>query len=214
MLSPGAGFWASYKGAHKQARSSSGVFTVSVLGTPQYLGCYKPEAADAGARLYDSLQLLLHGPRADTTFEWSAYTQADIAAAAAVLRKKGVNVKEAVVCARQGRGTSKWIGVGAKVQSTSWCTRITITGKGSKRILVSWYGLPSVAAAAQQADCCLLAVQGLGCTTNFPASQYSQLQLEQAGQHAISKGVDGTQVTASLEAVEKVCFGVRCCDKK
>jgi hypothetical protein len=81
-----------------------------------------------------------------------------------------------------------------------------VTGQKQKQLL--WYGLPSAAAAAQKADCSYLAVQGLGCTTNFPASLYGRLQLEEAGEHAISKGVDGARVKASLEAVEKVGFCV------
>jgi hypothetical protein len=100
VLSPEEGVVPSYKGAYKQSRSQSLLFKTSVLGKQIHLGSYRPEAAHAGVRLYDSLQLLLHGPRAGTNLKWSAYTQTDITAAAEMLRGKGVNVCEAVLHAR------------------------------------------------------------------------------------------------------------------
>jgi hypothetical protein len=202
MLVPEVGMLVSYKGAKRGCTSASYSFSTTILGKTYYLGSYRTETADTGARLYDSLQLLVYGPRADTNFEWSAYTQADIAAAAQFLHQKGVDVKEAVFRALEARGPDEWIGVG--MQDTLWLARMSVHVKRKKVIQLCWSGLPSAAAAAQQADCGLLAVKGLRCTTNFPASLYSQLQLEEAGEHASSKGVNGTVVQANLAAVEKV----------
>jgi hypothetical protein len=186
-------------------------FHISVVGKLRHLGLYPPASAEMGARLYDSLQLLLHGPRANTNFEWSSYTRADITAAAKVLQKKGVHVKAAVLHARATRAPGEWIGVVGR--STSWAADVAVyRGKGIPNVHVCWKQLQSAEVAAQQADCCLLAVHGLGCTTNFPASQYSKLQLEEAGQYAVSKGVEAMRAKANLEAVEQVCFpAVPCC---
>jgi hypothetical protein len=183
--------------------SGNYVFFISVLGTLRYIGSYKSESVKAGARLHDALQLLLYGPRANTTFEWSAYTQADILGAAKALKRKGIDVRQAVLHAREAGALGKRIGVIELARS--WTAYVAAyRGKGSCALTVCWKQLPSAEVAAQQADCGLLAVQGLGCTTNFPPSMYSKLQLEQAGEHAVSMGVDELRVTANLEAVEKL----------
>jgi hypothetical protein len=199
---------ASFKGGTTIAATGNYKFAIYVLGKSRYLGTYQPESAETGARLYDSLQLLLHGPRANTTFKWSAYTQGDVAAAAEVLQMMGIDVAQAMVHART---PGNWIGVNA--MAGSWTATVTVyQGKGNPEIKVRWYTLQSAEVAAQQADCGFLAVHGLSCTTNFPASQYSKLQLEQAGECAISKGVDEMRVRGNLEAVDKVCFpAVPCC---
>jgi hypothetical protein len=128
--------------------------------------------------------LLLHGPHADTNFEWSSYTRADIAAAVLFLEAKGVDVRQAIAAARQARdSTSEWIGVSRKTGSATWrvCIHNKNGGNGASRPTLSWCRLVSAEAAAHQADCGFLAMRGLGSTTNFPASTYSQQQLQQVG---------------------------------
>jgi hypothetical protein len=167
------------------------------------LGSFEPEQAATGARLYDAAQILIRGPRADINFEWSSYTQSDIQRAVEVLQAKGLDVHKAVV-AREERPGSEWFGV--RELGTSWQAHLS-RFPGQLRTLrkLSWHGLPSAEAAARQADCGCLAARGLGCTvTNFPASAYSQLQLQQAGEHAIRKGVEAALVEENLAAVEKV----------
>jgi hypothetical protein len=168
------------------------------------LGTFQPEQAASGARLYDAAQILVRGPCADINFEWSSYTQADIQRAVEVLQAKGLDVHQAVVAGEEKPG-SEWFGV--REHRASWQAHLS-RFPGQQRNTtkaVTWQGLPSAEAAARQADCGCLAVRGLGCTvTNFPASAYSQLQLQQAGEHAVRKGVDVARVKENLEAVEKV----------
>jgi hypothetical protein len=182
-------------------------FRVACSGKDINLGHFSLEAAEPGARLFDCLHLLLHGPHADTNFEWSSYTRADIAAAASFLEAKGVNVHQAIAAAREARGTTgDWIGVYHRAGSASWAARIycQIGNDAGYATLHKAEGLVSAEAAAHQADCGYLAARGLGCTTNFPASTYSQQQLQEAGDYAVSKGVEAARVEENLAAVEKV----------
>jgi hypothetical protein len=81
------------------------------------------------------------------------------------------------------------------------------TGEDGGRKSVHWCGQRSAEAAAHQADSCFLAMRGLGCTTNFPASTYSQQQLRQAGDYAVSKGVEAVRVEENLNDIAQVrCF--------
>jgi hypothetical protein len=185
------------------------VFRYQGSGTAITLGSFKPDAAEAGARLYDAVLLLLHGPHADTNFEWNRYTRADVAAAALFLEAKGVDVKQAILSARNARGiTCNWIGVCHTAGSTrTW--RARTSGQrgenGGLSVRVEWDGMPSAEAAAHQADCGFLAVRGVGCITNFPASTYSQQQLEVAGDYAISKGaMSAARVEENLAAIQQV----------
>jgi hypothetical protein len=167
-----------------------------------HLGEFKPEQAASGARLYDAAQILIRGPRADINFEWSSYTQADIQRAVDVLQAKGVDVQQ-VIAARQDMAGSE--GLGVQAARESWRAQVTCCSGQQQMKHVRWHGLPSAEAAARQADCGFLAVKGLGCAaTNFPASAYSQLQLQEAGEHAVSKGVEAALVRKNLKAVEKV----------
>jgi hypothetical protein len=160
---------------------------------------------NTAARRQDALRLLLDGPFANTTFEWSSYTQADIAAAAEALQARGLDAHQAVVDARakKERG-SQWVGVGFR--DRAWRAQVTVSayaGGHCRSVNVSWK-LPHAEAAACQADCGFLATRGLGCTTNFPASSYSQEELEEAGQHAVRGGVDAAAVRENLGAVKQV----------
>jgi hypothetical protein len=195
----------SYEGATWLSRDNVHRFVIGVLGTRLVLGTYKPEHADSGARLYDALQLLLHGPCANTTFPWRTYTQADVAAAAKVLESKGVDVHQAVVYAGEGLHAGQWTGVARLANGTSWRAQLFVNTKGSPKLNIRWGAQQSAEGAARQADCGLLAIQGLRCTTNFPASAYHQPQLAAAGEHAISKGVEAARVKRNLAAVEQVC---------
>jgi hypothetical protein len=179
-------------------------FQMHVLDKLLHLGSYAPEAVESGARLYDALQLLLYGPFADANFEWSSYSQGDVAAAVSFLQAKGVDVHRAVVHARSKLGSGAW--VGTRYHQLVWEAQVPYQGfiEAAQKV-VSWCGLPCAVAAAHQADRGLLAIQGLGCTTNFPASQYSKLQLEEAGQYAVSKGFGEARVGKNLAAVEQVC---------
>jgi hypothetical protein len=198
-------------GSYLQSKSVY-CFKAAVLGKQLSLGKFKPEEAEVGARKYDALQLLVYGPRAETNFEWSSYAQADVAAAAQFLQDKGLDVHQAVLCARQSRFGCEWYGV--VVRGVAWAAKVQLCKKeGSQRVDVAWSVSSSAEAAARQADCGRLAMRGLGCTTNFPASSYTKLQLEEAGRHATSKGVDAARVAACLEAVEQVCVRLEpgCC---
>jgi hypothetical protein len=189
-----------YRGAHLHRKTHLYRFRVCVLGIKRCLGCFRAAEAEQGARKYDSLQLLLYGARAKTNFEWSTYTRADIAAAASLLQAKGLDVHQAVIFARQCLRGGKWFGVHA--DGVSWTA--TMFQKRPERAL-RWCGLSSAEAAARRADAGQLAVVGLGCTTNFPASSYTKLELEEAGRYATSKGMQAVHVAACLEAVEQVC---------
>jgi hypothetical protein len=168
----------------------------------KHLGTFNTDQAASGARLYDAAQLLIRGPRSDINFEWSSYSQADVQRAVDLLQAKGVDVHRAVVAAREGQRGNAWFG--AQAQGATWYAHVN-DSSGQQLSMVWWCGLPSAEAAARQADCGLLAVKGMQCNfTNFPASAYSQLQLQQAGEHAISKGVEAALVKKNLEAVEKV----------
>jgi hypothetical protein len=180
---------------------------MSCYGKNINLGSFSPEAAQEGARLFDCLQLLLHGPHADTNFEWSSYTRADIAAAASFLEAKGVDVHQAIAAAREARGTCEWIGVHRTAGRASWTASVCcqIGNNAGYAALHNKRGLVSAEAAAHQADCGFLATRGLGCTTNFPASTYSQEQLQEAGDYAVSKGVEAARVEGNLAAIQQVC---------
>jgi hypothetical protein len=177
-------------------------FRVKCCGKGIALGSFSPDAAEPGARLYDSLQLLLHGPHADTNFAWSSYTRADIAAAASFLHAKGVDVHQAIAAAREARGTTcDWIGVYQRAGRATWEAQIRMGGSGWQ---FGWHGLVSAEAAAHRVDCGYLATRGLGCTTNFPASTYSQQQLQEAADFATGKGAEAARIQANLAAVEQV----------
>jgi hypothetical protein len=201
-----------FKGS-SQRLGGQHVFRKRVAGKHIQLGQVNTEAAEPCARLYDALQLLLHGPRADTNFEWSSYTQADIAAAISFLQAKGVDAHQAVAAARETKG-SDWIGVTQNTGRSAWRAGILCQmGKSTGCTTLYWNGLPSAEAAAHQADCGFLAVRGLGCTPNFPASTYSQQQLQEAGEYSVSKGLDKGSVDRNLAAVQQVrghdCFQIR-----
>jgi hypothetical protein len=158
---------------------------------------------ETAARHYDAVELLLRGPFANTNFEWSTYTQDDVAAAAKFLEGKGINVHKAVIASRDGQGARDWIGV--RQQDRKWHAQVNCRrDNGNEGIGITWPRWSSAEAAAQHADCGLLAVHGLQVTTNFPASGYSEEQLQEAGQHAISKGADPERVHRNVEAVGKV----------
>jgi hypothetical protein len=200
---------ASFAGANWLSSSNTYCFSIQVLGRRVALGTYKPQQAKSGARLYDALQLLLHGPCANTTFPWRTYTQPDIAAAVEVLESKGVDVHQAVVHAREGRNAGQWTGVICSSNRKAWSAQLCIYVKGSPQLSaaqlnIRWGVQQSPDAAARQADCGLLALHGLRCTTNFPASAYHQLQLVAAGEHAISKGAEPERVNTNLKAVQQV----------
>jgi hypothetical protein len=184
------------------------VFRTRVVGASRqlFLGSFAPEAAEPGARLYDSLQLLLHGPYADTNFEWSSYTRADIAAAASCLQAKGVDVHQAIAATREANSTCEWIGVHRTPGRASWTISLhcQVGSNAGYATLHKKGGLVSAEAAAHQADCCLLATRGLGCTTNFPASTYGQQQLQEAADFAISKGVEAARVEENLAVIKQV----------
>jgi hypothetical protein len=193
-----------FKGGSWNVNCSKFDFCLSVSGKSVFLGQFSPEAAVAGARRRDALHLLLHGPHADTNFEWSSYTRADIAAAASFLEAKGLDVHQAVAFAREARGDG-WNGVHFRKDRPSWTVHLQCQrGENGNRTAVDWYGLRSAEAAAHQADCGFLAIRGLGCTTNFPASTYSQQQLEAAGEYAVSKGAKAACVAENLAAVQQV----------
>jgi hypothetical protein len=195
-----------YRGGCLQRKAQHAYrFRADVLGVDISLGCFTAAKAEQGARKYDALQLLLYGSRAKTNFEWSSYTQADVAAAAQLLQAKGLDVHQAVVCARQSRVGGEWYGV--HMRGVYWIATVSSsTATGIPSTSVRWCrGLSSAEAAARQADAGQLAVIGLGCTTNFPASSYTKLQLEEAGRYAVSKAVEAAHVAACLEAVEQVC---------
>jgi hypothetical protein len=196
-----------FRGGHYRSNAHTYQFLATALGKHISLGSFKPAEAETGARMYDALQLLLYGPRALTNFEWSSYAQADIAAAAQLLQEKGLDVHQAVIFARQKYGR-EWYGVSSR--AVSWIARVkhACNGRASQDVNVAWYGLPSAEAAARQADAGRLAIIRRGCTTNFPASSYTKLQLEEAGRHATSKGVEAAHLAACLEAVEQVCSTV------
>jgi hypothetical protein len=196
---------ATFVGACWVSGSNMYCFHIGILGASLVLGMYKPEDAESGARLYDALQLLLHGPRANTTYLWKTYTQANVAAAAEVLQSKVVGVHQAVVHAREGRAAGQWIGVSCnRARAATWNAHLVLYTTGSPKLNIRWGVQQSAEEAARQADCGLLAIKGLRCTTNFPASRYRQQQLVAAGEHAISKGVDAGLVQGNLEAVQQV----------
>jgi hypothetical protein len=177
-------------------------FGTAVLGRTLKIGHYKPDAAESGARLYDSLQLLLHGPHAETNFKWSGYSQADVAGAARLLLDRGVDVQQAVLSA--GGSGSCWTGVSG--QERTWAGKVMFRNEDcpGKKLRMTWSGLPSAEAAARRVDPAFLCIYGLDRMTNFPASTYAQLELEEAGARAVSRGVEEGRVTQNLAAVEKV----------
>jgi hypothetical protein len=197
-----------YKGSCWIAATRKFLFCLRLRGRCHYLGHHTEDSARKGARAFDALQLLLHGHRADTNFDWSKYTRADIAAAAARLRARGVDVREAIASAREAR--VKWIGVKLYGIAIWQATAFGHATAGEKVRAVHWCSLGSAEAAARQADCGLLAVNGLGITINFPASSYSREQLEEAGEHAISKGMKAARITGNLDAVEEVGWPDAC----
>ena len=198
---------ANYKGGGW--RSGRCHFKIHLLGKRVPLGIYAPDSAVNGARLYDALHLLLYGHRADTNFAWCSYTQADIAAAIAAMKSQGVDVPRAVAYARSPKASSsKYLGVSAGI--ALWQVNVHChLGKGQPKLKVCWGRLCGEEVAAHFADCGMLAINGLQCTTNFPASRYSQEQLEEVAQQAISKGVNAECVRANLAAVAQV--GRACC---
>jgi hypothetical protein len=206
MLVPAVqGTLPAYRGSClRLGRSHVYQFEAFVLGRNIYLGCFTLEDAKEGARMYDALHLLLYGARAKTNFEWSTYTRADIAAAAQLLQDKGLDVHKAIMHARLTRPGGEWYGVNA-TRGVSWRAYVCCSSANGSRKEVVWWGLPTAEAAAHQADAGRLAVTGLGCTTNFPASSYTKLQLEEVGRYATSKGTETVHVAACLEAVEQVC---------
>jgi hypothetical protein len=120
-----------------------------------------------------------------------------------LLQAKGVDVHKAVVAAREAQRGTEWLG--AMAHKGSWRSHVAYDDGQQHWKQLNWHGLPSAAAAARQADCGLLAVRGMECNvTNFPASVYSQQQLQEAGEHAISKGMEAALVKKHLQAVEKV----------
>jgi hypothetical protein len=107
-----------FRGSSWNKQCSKFGFCLPVSGTATFLSdlLSSPEAAVAGARLRDTLHLLLRGPHADTkVFEWSSYTRADIEAAASFLEAKRLNVHQAYtrLLLPQGRQGALvgWIGV-------------------------------------------------------------------------------------------------------
>jgi hypothetical protein len=195
----------SYRGGRWRPEAQQFDFNLRFCGHSLHLGSFSAEGAASGARLYDALQLLLRGPRADTTYLWSTYTRADIAAAAAFLEAQRVDVPQAVVALTEGRSGSsgRWLGV--RPQGDCWAGVVGHTpSAGGARIALRWGWQPSAEAAARDVDRLVLVVKGLGCTTNFPVATYSQEELEEAGVYAISKGVDAARVRANLEDVQQV----------
>jgi hypothetical protein len=181
--------------------------SISVLGKRLHLCSCTPEEVEQGARLYDAVQLLLHGPRANTNFEWSSYSRANITAAVKLLQDKGVDVPRAVVAARTpGQGSAgEWLGVVQRRSSWAAQVRWSPPDNIQKPVLVRWGGLPGMETAIHHADCGFLAIRGLDCIPNLPASNYSQTELEQAGEAAVDSGVDKDVVLQNLAAVQQVC---------
>jgi hypothetical protein len=199
-----------FKGCYRRKNYTSLTFQISTAGRCTSLGQFQPDAAEAGARLYDAVQLLLRGPHADTNFEWSSYTQADVAAAALFLEAKGLDVHQTVAATWDAKGACGWTGVTVHGGSCRPSVKCWAEEKGDRTTkALAPGGLQGAEAAAHQADCAYLATRGLGCTTNFPASTYSQQQLQETGDYAISKGVPAAHVAANLEAVQQVC-GLGC----
>jgi hypothetical protein len=122
LLPAAAGRMSAFRGGYMCPKSRVYQFNARVLGKKRFVGCFKPEEAEEGARKYDSLQLLLYGPRAKTNFEWSSYTQADVAAAAQFLQAKGLDVHQAVIDARQSTLGGQWHGVA--LLNDSWSARV------------------------------------------------------------------------------------------
>jgi hypothetical protein len=171
-------------------------------GGGAHLGHFTPAQAKHGAEAFDLLQLLIYGPFADTNFKWSHYTQENVAAAAAILSSGDVNLHAIIVLARLQKG--EWLAVEEEPQG---CWRASVSCKQQGEVIdgvVCSQGGASAEEAARDADRGLLVVEGLGCTTNFPASSYSAQELEEAGWYAMGVGVDPERVENNLEAVEQV----------
>jgi hypothetical protein len=173
------------------------------------LGLFKRQDAQPPARNTDAMQLLVNSYWADTTYFWSSYSRADIASAAELMRSHQVDVHRAVVAARKKRGLGKWFGV--QFRNGAWTGALDIRqpksndSKEVQRMKVHWSPQASAEAAARDVDCGNLAVRGVGCTTNFPAGAYTQEELEEAGEYAISKGVNAARIRANLEEIQQVC---------
>jgi hypothetical protein len=181
--------------------SSKAGLRISCLGQTFSLRTHAAEAATSQARLYDAIQLLLHGPLACTNFQWSSYKQSDIRAAVAFLEAKGVDVHQAVAAgqyAERIQFTAVQPCGGAAYRA---CFDFHQRGQ---RHRMAFGTFSSAEAAAGKADCGLLVVQGLNCTTNFPASSCDEADLHEAGEAAIAQGVEAVVVERNLEAVEQV----------
>ena len=201
---------ASYIGGTWRAEHQKFYFQANVLpGKQTYLGYFPPETAQEGARRYDVVHLLLHGPRANTNFPWSSYSKADFAAAVAYLHSKGINVVAAVVAAREARGKSDWVGITSPSDRSMCyanvrCPVTCLVAGGTRTKKICWSAVPSAEVAARTADCGRLAAQGLLCITNFRASFYTKEQVEEAGKHLIEKGGDRDVIEQNLQDVEQV----------
>jgi hypothetical protein len=196
---------ADIKGCVWKPRSQKYRFQITLLRKSWTIGDYKPAAVEVGARRYDALQLLLHGPYANTNFPWSSYTQLDIAAAVQLLRARGVDVLLAVAASTRKGWNGRF-----ELRGTSWRAHLPVQLPGRITITISWCGLSDTGEAALHLDRGALAVKGLGCTTTLPASAHSKQDLEETGKYVISKGVDAALVKQNLEAVEQVRAAFMC----
>jgi hypothetical protein len=84
-----------YKGGKFRAAKDEWDFYADVNGRHVFLGNFITKNVRVGARLRDSVEVLLHGVFADTNFDVSTYKPGNIQAAADLLRSKGISVRQA-----------------------------------------------------------------------------------------------------------------------
>jgi hypothetical protein len=197
-----------YKGLTRKNGRGKFELKVQLGGKTRFLGRFSPQEVEEAARLVDCVQLLVYGPNADTNFQWSNYSTANIEAAAQTLQEMGVDVQQAVVDAggsRHSKGGRLRLGVTQLPDRSIFGAQVSYREAFGKRQIHLGSGLRSEEAAARQADLGLLAIQGLGCRrTNNQASTYTHRELEEAGEYAVEKKVPKEVVATNLEEVKQV----------
>jgi hypothetical protein len=138
--------------------------------------------AETGARTYDCVHLLLHGPFACTTnFPYTSYTAAALKAAAERLRQAGCDVEAAVAVCQRMRGPCAWGRVSSGAAPGEWVAE-TVVGDQVTKCIFGPFTDPR--AAARAADAALLVLEGPSegrhpCL-NFPLASYSEEEIQAA----------------------------------
>jgi phage tail protein X len=158
----------------------------------------------------DAAGVLLYRVGAQTTNNISCITQAEITRAAAILRREGVDVEQAVLryAACGSGGTLRrvaLIGVGAQ-GGVLWCTDLTRvkTEQGDAVDKLRWGVAANIEVAARQADAGLLALMGPDAATNFPPSSCSPETLAEVATFCIAEGLSKELVEHNVAGVERV----------